>query len=183
MVSGWYVQHSDKSQFKIQDMKFTIICLMLLCGVSGMAQNNAIFKGGNGDGCHYQLFQQPANNIYGGGSGDGWAIADYAQEGNNIYNGGIGDGWAKDTSALTVLSVADLSLNSPIKVYPNPASDSLVIDSPASILTTKIYDLNGRCINTVSGENIVNVAYLAAGTYLLVIETSDGIAIKKIVKK
>lgn len=60
-----------------------------------IAQNNAIFYGGPGDGWHVNNYVQASNNnMYFGGSGDGWNANNYSQAANNLmYFGGSGDGW------------------------------------------------------------------------------------------
>jgi len=58
-----------------------------------MAQNNAIFKGGNGDGWSSVNHVQVSNNIFKGGNSDGWAAQTYVQSTAGIFKGGSGDGW------------------------------------------------------------------------------------------
>ena len=59
-----------------------------------IAQNNAIFKGGNADGWVSKNSLQTSNNIYKGGIADGYATLNYAQLSTNIFKGGISDGWS-----------------------------------------------------------------------------------------
>lgn len=58
-----------------------------------MAQNNAIFIGGNSDGWESKNYQQNSNNIFKGGNADGWASLNYSQQTGNIFKGGVNDGW------------------------------------------------------------------------------------------
>lgn len=61
-----------------------------------MAQpaNNAIFKGGIGDGFSTSNFGTSPHNIFIGGSGDGFNFGSLSVSGNSIFLGGIGDGWS-----------------------------------------------------------------------------------------
>ena len=73
-----------------------ISCLLLFNAIyfSGIAQNNAIFKGGNADGWNATNFQQNSSSIFKGGLADGWSAQNYNQQaGGNIFKGGNGDGW------------------------------------------------------------------------------------------
>jgi len=83
----------------------------------------------------------------------------------------------------TNLSTDDFAL-SQVSVYPNPASDVLNISTPASIDFNKavLFDALGR--KTVeSNTNIINVADIARGIYLLQISTSNGNLTQKVVIK
>ncbi|MEO8769199.1 MAG: T9SS type A sorting domain-containing protein [Ferruginibacter sp.] len=70
-----------------------ILYALLFATTFSMAQNNAIFKGGNADGWNANSFQQSSNNITKGGVADGWAVLNYSQQSGNIFKGGNGDGW------------------------------------------------------------------------------------------
>ena len=76
--------------------------LFILIGLSSwsMAQNNAIFNGGNADGYDKNSYQQLSNinNIVFGGDGDGHSKDCYVQTSNlhAIHSGGDGDGHSKD---------------------------------------------------------------------------------------
>jgi alpha-tubulin suppressor-like RCC1 family protein len=83
--------------------------------------------------------------------------------------------------ACTSLAVAQNELYG-FSVYPNPVADRLVIESNDSILSVKIFDLNGRNFkNPVDGNSIL-VSNLSAGIYLLTIETEKGVSTRKFVK-
>lgn len=71
------------------------VCLIIFTVLSSflMAQNNAIFKGGNSDGWDAKNYQQISSNIFKGGNADGWASLNYSQQTGNIFKGGAGDGW------------------------------------------------------------------------------------------
>lgn len=74
-----------------------------------------------------------------------------------------------------------------IKVYPNPISDYLALNLPASVDFAKvqIFAMNGQLIqttNTKQGEKI-NVSSLPAGVYVVKINTGNQVVTTKVVKK
>ena len=73
--------------------------------------------------------------------------------------------------------------NATIKLFPNPVSDNLYIQSEYKIELIRIYDLAGKMVKQVKqpGE-AVNLSDLAAGYYLLKVTTEQGEAMHKFVK-
>ncbi len=61
---------------------------------AAIAQNNAIFTGGAGDGQNNISFLQASGNIFNGATGDGWNVASFQQSASNIFIGGQADGWS-----------------------------------------------------------------------------------------
>lgn len=63
-------------------------------------------------------------------------------------------------------------------IYPNPTDDVLNIQlgsNVSGIAKAEVYDLNGRMVaEPVLNNNMVSVKQLSAGTYLLVLNTTDG---------
>lgn len=80
-------------------------------------------------------------------------------------------------------------LNTKFNLYPNPAKNVVNITNTENIAVEKItvYDVNGKLIDTkIFGKEsnvTLDVSNYAAGTYLLHIETTEGTAVKKVVKK
>lgn len=70
-----------------------------------------------------------------------------------------------------------------ITVYPNPANDILNINSKEKIKSIVIYDLSGKRLKTPRPTNKVDVSTLPVGTYLINVETKDGISTEKFIKK
>lgn len=87
-----------------------------------------------------------------------------------------------------VLSADDFLANK-FNLYPNPAANTLNITNQENIglQQVEIFDINGRSIKMLSFNNEneiqLNVENLANGTYLLQIQTTEGTAVKKLVKK
>src|SRR5690606_35128223 len=87
-----------------------------------------------------------------------------------------------------VLNAEDF-LAEKFNIYPNPASNVVNITNAENMLVNQvvIYDVAGKLINTQSfkeqAEIQLNVENLASGTYLLHLQTAEGTAVKKLVKK
>ncbi|MDV7696155.1 choice-of-anchor J domain-containing protein [Chryseobacterium soli] len=99
-------------------------------------------------------------------------------------------GQAEDYSVnviATNLAVQDaVKKNSIFKVYPNPATDILNIDSKVKIKSINVYDTAGRSvISTDANSNkfSVHLAKLAAGIYIVTAETENGKESVKVIKK
>ena len=65
-----------------------------------------------------------------------------------------------------------------LKVYPNPASTQVFIESSQSIIQSSIYDLTGKLIETIhhqsnDGNVTLNTSGLAAGVYILNISSAN----------
>src|SRR5690554_300515 len=96
-------------------------------------------------------------------------------------------------SAQNTVPVVNLSINEflseKFSLYPNPASNSVTITNSENRQVNQIavYDVSGKLLTTQNynaGEVLqLNVANLASGTYLLHLRTTEGVAVKKLVKK
>lgn len=65
-----------------------------------------------------------------------------------------------------------------LKVYPNPASSAVIIQSNDPILETKIYNTVGALIMT-SKDTSINIANLPAGVYFMEVYTNNHKTIQK----
>jgi len=70
-----------------------------------------------------------------------------------------------------------------IKMYPNPSSDYVIIDSPVAITSWTLFDLSGSKLKHSDASSQIQVSDLSAGIYILKIDTANGIITKKIIKK
>ena len=74
-------------------------------------------------------------------------------------------------------------------LYPNPATNVVNITSNENMVVQQVavYDTTGKLISTQNfseqAKIQLNVEHLASGTYLLHLQTAQGIAVKKMVKK
>ncbi|WP_027379385.1 M28 family peptidase [Chryseobacterium daeguense] len=87
--------------------------------------------------------------------------------------------------ATTVLSTNETAVNSleSVKVYPNPAKDTLHVELPKDIksFNLEITDLTGRRILSSENETKINVSGLSNGTYLCTVKADDKTAVRKII--
>jgi beta-glucanase (GH16 family) len=71
-----------------------------------------------------------------------------------------------------------------VKVYPNPASETLFIQSPDQILSLQLYDIQGREVYSSSEDtDFITVNAFNKGVYFLKIEGKDGFMTKKVIIK
>jgi hypothetical protein len=100
----------------------------------------------------------------------------------------ISNNGCSDTSACQLIEGLGVRSNalSEITIYPNPAKNYLQIDSKAQIQEITILDLMGKAIlhlNNEYGDLItININGINSGTYLLMIETKQGISAHKFTK-
>jgi hypothetical protein len=72
-----------------------------------------------------------------------------------------------------------------IEIYPNPVAEILNIKSENNICDAIIYDLSGRMLISVNGENITGISTqnISAGSYLLICTDKNGVPfVNKFVK-
>jgi hypothetical protein len=73
-----------------------------------------------------------------------------------------------------------------VKVYPNPVSDRLTVETPYAIRNITVTDISGRAIIRVEESGVksatISTDRLAKGIYMLSVETEEGKTAKKIVK-
>lgn len=87
-----------------------------------------------------------------------------------------------------ILSVTNV-LAEQFNLYPNPATDRVNITNNENYLVNQvvIYDVTGKQLSTQTFNNEseiqLNIENLASGVYMLHIETNEGTAVKKLVKK
>ncbi|MEL0456470.1 T9SS type A sorting domain-containing protein [Flavobacteriaceae bacterium SZ-1-7] len=72
------------------------------------------------------------------------------------------------------------SINDKIKVYPNPVSGILNIESKFDIQSINLFNLQSREVIQVNGEAPIDLSHFQSGIYLLKISTRKGEAVKKI---
>ncbi|WP_210149687.1 T9SS-dependent choice-of-anchor J family protein [Chryseobacterium scophthalmum] len=107
-----------------------------------------------------------------------------------VTNGGT-TGANSDIIGIDTFSVdrVNLGVNDAIakkqllSVYPNPTTDFLAIKTENKIGSVSVFDISGKNINVKLDGDKVDVRSLPAGTYLINIETKDGISTEKFIKK
>jgi hypothetical protein len=87
-----------------------------------------------------------------------------------------------------LLGTASFS-NTTFTVYPNPARDLVTIEglNDSNIVSYKITDLNGRTVRSNVAINAttaqINISDLQSGVYMMTVNSDNGSAVKKIIKK
>lgn len=85
------------------------------------------------------------------------------------------------TEANVNLSVSN-AVKQGFKIYPNPASDFIIIETKDEINTIDIYSISGqKVLNTQSKK--INIQSLKSGVYLVEIKTNQSTTTHKIIKK
>ncbi|RYM32357.1 T9SS type A sorting domain-containing protein [Brumimicrobium glaciale] len=96
----------------------------------------------------------------------------------------INDGYPsfeQGTSSVTQFSKSNVSMN----VYPNLFNGKINIDADADLNSYVIYEISGKVIQegTLKGkQTTINTQSINSGIYLLMVNTSEGMISKKIVK-
>ncbi len=80
------------------------------------------------------------------------------------------------------LSNTTLDLQKNFKIYPNPVSSILTIQSEKSIDTIEVFDALGRLVLTKKSTNTLDVSSLQSGTYLMKIGSQNSIESIKFIK-
>ncbi|KAB2813942.1 T9SS type A sorting domain-containing protein [Phaeocystidibacter luteus] len=71
---------------------------------------------------------------------------------------------------------------SDIQVYPNPASDRIIIQSETEILSASLIDMNGRSYHLhLEGTGVIDIAQYPTGLYCLQLQTESGTQTTKLV--
>jgi PKD repeat protein len=82
-----------------------------------------------------------------------------------------------------LIEAMDMKYN--IKIYPNPATDDLTIETPERA-TIEIYNIEGQIIKSFSaGDNTttIDVSTLARGMYFVKMKSDNGVGVKKFIKE
>src|SRR5690554_445229 len=101
-----------------------------------------------------------------------------------IQGGGSPDGKIVIDLFTGTVSTSDFFAQN-FSMYPNPVTDVLNITSINGLNANEIrvMDLTGKVVKVQNNASSVNVADLAAGTYLIDITTNEGKATSKFIKK
>ena len=124
-----------------------------------------------------------ANPAYAIFLGNGYANANPSTNSGTWSNISITLNGVTETPASS-----DDFIASKFSIYPNPANNILNIsNADFDIKQVGITDVNGRAIKTIiqsfpSQETTIDVSDLSAGIYMIVINTTEGKAVKKFVK-
>jgi len=91
---------------------------------------------------------------------------------------------------VQVLGIEENELNAAITMYPNPANNQVTISNGSNIALNQavIYDTNGKLINTIDlramqSEQVIDVAALASGIYMIQISSDNATIVKRLIKQ
>ncbi|WP_299058008.1 T9SS type A sorting domain-containing protein, partial [uncultured Polaribacter sp.] len=116
--------------------------------------------------------------------GVGTATISAIQPGNENYNPAEIE---SQTITITTLSTTSELLDLELVLYPNPATNVVSIKTESSLnLKVVIYDINGRTLKEIDGytsNQLIDIADLSSGTYLIkVISSKGGKMMKRLIK-
>ena len=117
-----------------------------------------------GVGSYYGLLEA----IYSSVSGPQFIMVDYCRGGLSnckFYNVGI------DNQVI----------ENNIKIYPNPASNYLTIDSDLDYQTINIYNLSGKLLKTTERSSQINISDLSKGMYFIQLVAEKNVITKKFI--
>ena len=69
------------------------------------------------------------------------------------------------------------------KVYPNPVVDRLNVETEEDVLYIRVYNMYGVEVARIANTNAIDLTSLAAGNYLVRVQTATGVSTHRIVKK
>ena len=104
--------------------------------------------------------------------------------------GNIPIGWEIDATATystdcaTFLGVDDEILNEGLKIYPNPVSDILSVESKLALNKIEIYSILGQKVKEINSDfSSISTNQLSRGIFLIKIYSEKGIAVRKLIKQ
>lgn len=122
---------------------------------------------------------------------------DYTANGTYIVTltitGVCGTDSVQDTVVIAGISLDENLLSRSLQLYPNPAKDQVHLSfstGSSSEAVLSILDLSGKTVRSIRLQNLngrfeddLDISRLADGTYMLRIESSEGTAVRRIVKQ
>ncbi len=102
-----------------------------------------------------------------------------------VINGGFNLNWIDILAERFVPLASESGSKKELKIYPNPASDLVVLEIPIpGEYTIKVHDLSGRVMYSqttlpVSGKVELNLGDLSQGTYLIYLESGNGLLLSQ----
>ena len=88
-----------------------------------------------------------------------------------------------DLSECTLLSIAENSIIDDVRLYPNPSSGLVKINSKMPINKVEIFNSLGQIINTVINPKQISLHDFDSGLYVFKIYNENGIVSKKVIKE
>lgn len=126
-------------------------------------------------------------DAYGDGINAGYGVGYFqllAEDGSQIFkdNGKFGSQATYMINVAYPAGIEDVTVEN--SIYPNPATDNIIINSTENVQRVEIYNMQGQLVKVESGNvNNISVRDLANGMYTLKLTTDNGTSVHKIVKK
>jgi len=73
-----------------------------------------------------------------------------------------------------------LQRNNSINIYPNPNNGYFVLQSELPIRSVNVYNLQGSIVHKSEGQNTLALTSLVKGTYIIHIQTSQGVFVERV---
>jgi hypothetical protein len=144
------------------------------------------------NGMSWSVVQMGVPNGVGGGSYT-WLIGGSASTQCKVRVRDSSTPLVADTSNATFtimmpMSITNQFLSEPLKAYPNPVSEHVVLELPSDRYTLTVTDLTGRTViysqvNVVGDIITVNFSNLSQGSYILRLQNDSGKAYHKKIEK
>jgi hypothetical protein len=115
---------------------------------------------------------------------DGDSSGYYLQLADINLDNNMAENWTASNSSLSALDHFYAGMN--LKIYPNPVTDLLRIESKIEILSVSVYDIQGRILEAVIVHSETwesDMKRYAEGTYIIRIYTAGAIINQVIIKK
>ena len=92
------------------------------------------------------------------------------------------------STTVTALGIAENEVSDSVKIYPNPANNSLSIslNQNDAIKLVTINNMIGQKVKVISADidlSKIDISTLSAGTYFIKVETNNGEITKKLIKR
>ncbi|MDH5413591.1 MAG: MopE-related protein, partial [Flavobacteriaceae bacterium] len=95
-----------------------------------------------------------------------------------------GNGIDEDCDGGGVLGIDDELLAKSVRFYPNPAGNYLTIDSDITLTKVEIFSILGKKIKELNKDfKSIPIDDLSKGVYIVRLQSEDGLATKKLIKK
>lgn len=154
---------------------------IFICKLNSLGDYNWVYQfGGSGNDVGNDISIDGNGNILSTGWFEGTADFDPTTSNLSLTSAGLNDAFIVrlENTGVGINSVNSFS----ISLYPNPATNAIIIDCESSFERISIYSTNGQLILT-STENSIDISDFPAGLYYVVVNSQNGIAQTKFVKQ
>lgn len=104
----------------------------------------------------------------------------------DVFHDDFGTGFRFDNLLIEdiTLGTSEVSKKDIFRVYPNPTVDVVNFDVAGKINSVEVYDAAGKLVKTAKdGAKSLNVSALSKGSYVVKVQTENGVHTQKLIKK